>query len=82
MMMDGTGQEQDLGQPTGSAAPDAHPVDGAPATLENGDTGGGAREDESELGGGRLGTADGKQAVRNQSVVSPDDYSGSSESGV
>lgn len=79
--MDGTGREQDLGQTTGHPLPDAARTDGVPETLRS-EKGIGDGKDDSELGGGRLAEAEGKQAVRNQSVVSPDAYSGSSESGV
>lgn len=78
--MDGTGQEQDLGHPTGHPLPEDALIDSVPETLQSkkGFGEGGADRE----GGGRLSKNDGKQAVRNQSVVSPDDYSGSSESGV
>lgn len=80
--MDETGREQDLDQPTGHPLPDDARVDGVPETLRT-EKGPSEPEDGiSELGGGRLAVSEGKQAVRNQSVVSPDDYSGSSESGV
>lgn len=78
--MDGTGREQDLGHTTGHPLPDNARIDDVPETLKDDKgTGDGASDRE---GGGRLSTNDGKQAVRNQSVVSPDDYAGSSESGV
>lgn len=76
--MDGTGQEQDMGHPTGHPLPDDARIDGVPETLQNEKGVGDGPEQE----GGRLAKAEGKQAVRNQSVVSPDDYAGSSESGV
>ncbi len=77
--MDGTGQEQDLGHQTGHPLPDDARIDGVPETLqsEKGFGEGGADRE----GGGRLSKNEGKQAVRNQSVVSADDYAGSSESG-
>lgn len=77
--MDGTGQEQDLGHPAGHPLPDDARIDEVPETLRN-DKGFGEGGSDRE-GGGRLSKNDGKQAVRNQSVVSPDDYAGSSESG-
>lgn len=79
--MDGTGREQDVDQPTGHPLPDDARIDGVPETLQS-EKGVGDGEEETELGGGRLAQAEGKQAVRNQSVVSPDSYGGSSESGV
>lgn len=78
--MDGTGQEQDLGHTTGHPLPDDARIDGVPETLQN-EKGVGEGGADRE-GGGCLSKNDGKQAVRNQSVVSPDDYAGSSESGV
>lgn len=79
--MDGTGREQDLDQPTGHPLPDNARIDGVPETLQQ-EKGVEGADAQSELGGGRLAKSEGKQAVRNQSIVSPDDYSGSSESGV
>lgn len=76
--MDGTGQEQDLGHSTGHPLPDDARIDGVPETLQTKKGVG----DEAKQEDGRLGTSEGKQAVRNQSVVSSDDYAGSSESGV
>lgn len=78
--MDGTGQEQDLGHSTGHPPPDEARIDGVPETLQSEKEGGEGGTDRE--GGGRLSTSDGKHAVRNQSVVSADDYAGSSESGV
>lgn len=78
--MDGTGQEQDRGQTTGHPLPEDARIDDVPETLR--DEKGTGEEASDREGGGRLATNDGKQAVRNQSVVSPDDYAGSSESGV
>ncbi len=79
--MDGTGREQDLDQPTGHPLPDNARIDGVPETLQA-EKGVENSDGDTELGGGRLAKAEGQQAVRNQAVVSPDDYSGSSESGV
>lgn len=79
--MDGTGQEQDTGHLTGHPLPDQAREDDVPESLREKK---GSSDDtaESELGGGRLSSAEGRQAVRNQSVVDPDAYAGSSESGV
>lgn len=74
--MDGTGREQDLGR-TGHPLPDTGPIDDVPETLRR-EKGG---EDENDAEEAPM-SAEGKQAVRNQSQVTPDDYSGSSESGV
>ena len=78
--MDGTGQEQDLGHPTGHPVPDDERIDGVPETLQSDDDA--DKDAPDSQGGGRLATNTGKQAVKNQSVVSSDDYAGSSESGV
>lgn len=75
--MDGSGREQDRGHSTGHPLPDDARIDDVPETLVANKKDG----DEPENEGGRLATAEGKQAVRNQSVVSPDDYAGTSESG-
>lgn len=78
--MDESGQEQDRGHTTGHPLPEDARIEDVPETLRN-EKGFGEGGADRE-GGGRLSKNDGKQAVRNQSVVSPDDYSGSSESGV
>lgn len=76
--MDGTGQEQDAGT-RGHPLPDSARIDEVPETLraEHGTD----ISQPAEVGEGRLATSQGKAAVRNQSVVSPDAYAGSSESG-
>lgn len=79
--MDGTGQEQDMGHPTGHPLPDNARIDGVPETLQHKKQVVGS-DDTSDVGGGKLATDDGANAVKNQSVVSPDAYAGSSESGV
>lgn len=74
--MDGTGREQDSGRTTGHPLPDTGRIDDVPETLRD-DKGEG---DNLDLEGGAPATPEGKQAVRNQSRVTPDDYAGASES--
>lgn len=71
--MDGTGREQDLGEPI---AGDSR-VQNVPDTLRKPEGEG----DNLDLDGAP-GQHEGQQAVRNQSIVEPDDYAKSSESGV
>ncbi len=74
--MDGTGREQDLGQPGGHPLPDEGRIDDVPETLRR-EKGAGDNLDSED---GTPTSAEGKQAVRNQSIVTPEDYAGSSES--
>lgn len=72
-MMDGDGREQDVG--TAASREDD----------ENGDPKSPFREEgrgQDRHGGGALATDKTDKAVSIQSIVSPDDYAGSSESGV
>lgn len=75
--MDGTGREQDLARPGGHPLPDEGRIDDVPETLRREKKGVGDDPDRED---GAPMSAEGKQAVRNQSVVTPEDYAGSSES--
>jgi len=74
--MDGTGREQDLGRPGEHPLPDEGRIDDVSETLrrEKG------ADDNLDSEDGAPMSAQGKQAVRNQSVVTPEDYADSSES--
>ena len=85
--MDGTGREQDGGAVGGHPLPEGvgARTDDIPESLKRNK---GQGEDGPLAKTGNLDTSDGapsraesKQAVRNQAVVSPDEYAGSSESG-
>lgn len=70
--MDGTGREQDRGR---AARPESDENDsGAPLRPEG--------RGEDRHGGGAMATDRSDKAVDRQSNVEPDDYAGSSESGV
>ena len=71
--MDGDGREQDTGR---TAKPEAEEDDAADAALRPEGRG------KDRHGGGALATDRSDKAVDRQSIVEPDDYSGSSESGV
>lgn len=92
-MMDGDGREQDL---TRVAAPEDHTESGLTSTgvttggstknAPNSDASGGPVREEGRgtdrHGGGALATDKTDKAVSIQSIVTSDDYAGSSESGV
>lgn len=71
--MDGDGRQQDLGSTV--KTDDAEAAGSGGPYREEG-------KGEDRRGGGALATDRGDKAVENQSTVSTDDYSGSSESGV
>lgn len=71
--MDGDGREQGTGR-TSRPAHDEDDDAGAPLRPEG--------RGEDRHGGGAMATDRSDKAVENQSTVKPDDYSGSSESGV
>lgn len=86
--MDGTGREQDGSAVGGHPLPEGEGArtDDVPETLKrnkgSGDSGVAADTGNLDPGGhGGLSRAESKQAVRNQAIVSPDDYGGTSESG-
>lgn len=80
-MTDGTGREQDGGAEAaggeGHPLPDDSRIENVPETLRR------AKGSDPNLDlDGAPSRAESKQAVRNQAVVSPDAYGGTSESGV
>ena len=75
--MDGMGNEQDPGSQSRRPLTDEEAANDSGGDRPRQDNVG----DESPTGEGHLESARGKQAIRNQSVVSPEDYAGSSESG-
>ena len=86
--MDGTGREQDQNAVGGHPLPEGEGArtDDVPETLKRnkgeGDSGVTADTGNLDFSEGAPLRAESKQAVRNQAVVSPGDYGGTSESGV
>lgn len=85
--MDGTGREQDIGAVGGHPLPEGEGArtDDVPESLKRnkgvGDDGVTAETGNLDLEHGAPLRAESKQAVRNQAVVTPDAYAGSTESG-